>query len=431
MEYAANLSLQLYLWLSLVTLVAFFPRIVFFFSAFRKQPKLVNEKLNRLAVIVPARDESSVISLCLDSLCCQTYDPGFFDTYVVVADEADPTIEIAADYAQTYVTVVSGQTGKGSALDGILKALLTQSPGKYDAFLILDADNLAAPDLLEEMNNALASGAQIVCGKKLIKNWESARLDSRSLICNCTALTYTQIDELGNRARNSLRMAITIIGTGLLVRADVIEQNGGWPYSGLTEDYEMTADAIVKGWTSFYYSHAKVFTEEATDARSAYKRKLRWIKGYTQCEQRYGKQVRKATFSDGFKWRNLDYLYGVYPAYAFFGLSVIMLVLGIVALILSLSGRNISLATALPMVWVPVALVYAVLFAFTLVTLAADWRNTKISTGEKLAVLFLNPIYALAYFRIFIAAFVTGYDHFQWEHTTRVPFAMGRSQGSP
>ncbi|MCL2655101.1 MAG: glycosyltransferase family 2 protein [Coriobacteriia bacterium] len=373
-------------------------------------------------MIVPARSESAVISDCLNSLARQTYDPHCFDTYVVVADEADPTVAIAAACERTQVMVVSGQACKGDALDGVLKRILAESPDAYTAFLILDADNLAAPDLLEEMNNALASGRQIICGKKLIKNWQSCRRESQSFISNCTALTYTQVDELGNRARNTLSITITMIGTGMLVRSDVIKENKGWPYRGLTEDYEMTADAIIKGWTSLYYSHARVYTEEATDAKTAFKRKMRWIKGYTQCQRRYHKAINKMTFSRPVAWRNLDFMYSTYPAYVFFGVSAVASLFGMVALGSAFFAHQVNLVMALRLTLIPLAFIYGVLFVFTLVTLAADWSSVKIPLHKKLTVLFANPLYMLGYFRIFITAFVTGNDYFSWEVADRVPF---------
>ena len=422
MEYATKLALEIYLWFCAGALIIYLPRISYYFFAFKKQKKLVNQKKNKIAVIIPARNESTVVSHCLDSLTAQTYDPQCFDLHIVIADETDPTTQIAAAYERAFVTVVSAQTCKGEALDGVLKRILSESPDKYDAFLLLDADNLAAPDLLEEMNNALVSGKQIICGKKLIKNWQIRRCDARSFISNCTALTYPQVDELGNRARNFFSMTISMIGTGMMVRADVIKENGGWPYRALTEDYEMTADAIVKGWTSMYYSHAKVYTEEAVDAKTAFKRKMRWIKGYTQCQRRYYKIIIKKVFSGDITWINLGFLFSTYPAYAFFGVSAVAMVFGIIAVGFSLFGNAVNLAAALSMALFPLSFIYGVIFIFTLITLIADWRNIRIPLHEKLTILFFNPIYSLGYFRIFIIAFLTRYDYFKWEPTYRIPF---------
>ena len=397
------------------------PRLCYFFAAFKSQKRFVNPEKNKIAVIVPARNESAVIRDCLDSLAAQTYGPQYFDVHIVVADENDPTVEIAAAYERAYVTVVSGQTCKGSALDGVLKKLLAESPDKYAAFLLVDADNLAAPDLLEEMNNALASGKQIICGKKLIKNWQSRRRDSRSFVSNCTALTYTQVDELGNRARNILGTTISMIGTGMMVRADVIKENGGWPYRSLVEDYEMTADAILKGWSSMYYSHAKVYTEEATDAKTAFKRRMRWCKGYTQCQRRYRKRIRKKIFSGDLNWVYLGFLYGRIPIFALYGACAAAMICGFVALGFSIFGA-VSLSAALRLALIPLSFIYWSSFLFTLLTLIADRRVIKIPLREKLAVLFFNPVYTFSYFRIFTVAFTTSYDYFKWETTDRVPF---------
>ncbi|MCL2442611.1 MAG: glycosyltransferase [Treponema sp.] len=422
MEYATELALKIYLWFCIAALAVYLPRIIYYFIPFIKQKRLINPKKNKIAVIIPARNESTVISHCLNSLTAQTYDPQYFDMHIVIADEADPTMEIAAAYERAYVTIVSEQTSKGEALDGVLKKILTETPDKYDAFLIVDADNLAAPDLLEEMNNALSSGKQIICGKKLVKNWENRRRDSRSFISNCTALTWTQLDELGNRGRNVFGISITIIGTGLMVRADVIKENNGWPYRSLTEDYEMTADAILKGWTSMYYSHAKVYTEEATDAKTAFKRKMRWIKGYTQCQRQYRKKIVKQIFSSGIRWRSFDFLYGAYPLGAFFVVSAIAIIFGITAVGFSLFGNAVSLAEALRMALIPFSFIYASLFVFTLLTLIVDWHYIKIPLREKLALQFFNPIYTLEYYPIAITAFTTSYDYFKWENTDRIPF---------
>ena len=420
MEYALKQALDIYIWFCVVILIIYIPRISYYFCAFIKQKKLFNHKYNKIAVIIPARDEGAVITNCLDSLTAQTYNPQNFDIHIVVADETDPTIKIAAAYKQTYVTVIHEQTCKGDALDGVLKSILSKSPDKYDAFVIIDADNLAAPDFLEEMNNALSSGKQIICAKKLIKNWKIRSPGSRSFVSNCTALTYTQIDELGNRARNLFGMTIIMIGTGMMVRADVIKDNNGWPYRSLTEDYEMAADSIVKGWSSMYYSHAKVYTEESTSAKTAYKRKIRWIKGYTQCQWLYFNKIISKIFSGDIKRRNLDFLISPYPAYAFFAGSAVMMIICLIAAGFSLLTNSINLTMILHIALFPFSFVYGVLFIFTLITLIADWRYIKIPFHEKLTVLFFNPIYMLGYFRVFIAAFFTNFYYFKWEPTERI-----------
>jgi hypothetical protein len=77
------------------------------------------------------------------------------------------------------------------------------------------------------MNNSLASDRQIIVGKKRIKNWESANRRDRSLVSNCTSLVYSMVDDLGNRHRTNRHIPVSMCGTGMMVRADVIKQLGG------------------------------------------------------------------------------------------------------------------------------------------------------------------------------------------------------------
>ena len=430
MENAAKFTFEIYQYFCLVALALYLPRFSYYFAIFKKQKRIVNSNKNKIAVIVPARNESKVIKHCLDSLTAQTYDPQYFDVHIVVADENDPTIEIAAAYERSFVTVESRQTCKGEALDGVLKKILSETPDKYDAFLFIDADNIAAPDLLEEMNNALGSGKEIICSKKLAKNFQSCHRHSRSFISNCTALLWTQIDELGNRARNFLNMSITMIGTGMIVCAKIIKENNGWPYRSLTEDYEMTADAIVKGWTSMFYSHAIVYTEEATDIKTASKRKIRWFKGYTQCQHLYFKKIVKMVLSRKIKFRNLEFFCSTYPAYAFFAVSAAVMIFGLTAFVFSLSNSTVNSSETLHLALIPLLYIYGSLFTLTLISLIVDWRNMKIPLYEKLAVLIFNPIYLFDFARIIIAALITSYDYYKWENTDRIPFEKKAIRGN-
>jgi len=283
---------------------------------------------------------------------------------------------------------------------------------------------LAAPNLLEEMNNALVSGKQIICGKKLIKNWSSSRRDSRSFNSNCTALIYTLVDEMGNRARNSLGLAVTMIGTGMMVRADVIKQNNGWPYRSLTEDYQMTADSITKGWSSMYYSYARVYTEEAIDKKTSFKRKVRWIRGHVECKKMYQKAIRKKVFKRKTPFLKCGFCISTIPVNLFFAASVIVLNFGLVALGLNLGGADIGLRAVLWLLIAPFVVIYGSLFIFTLIILIADRRFFKIPLHEKLLVLFFHPFYSFGYLPIYIKANIASPNYFKWEETTRVPFEL-------
>lgn len=408
-----------------VALLLYLPRISYFFTAFKKQKRFKNDKKNKIAVIVPARDESAVIEACLISLKNQTYDPDFFDTFVVVADQYDKTIEITKKFENVHTIVVQNQTCKGDALDGCLKTILKKNPDKYDAYIIIDADNLAEEDFIEEMNNALASGRQIVNGKKKIKNWQTSNKNCRSLISNCTALTYTNIDDMGNKYRTEHNIPINTIGTGLLVRADVIKELGGWPFRCMVEDYELMMESMLRGYTSMYYSYAVVYTEEAISHKMANKRRMRWIKGYVQCCKKYKKQIHKKTFSDGrIKWRYFDFLYGIIPIIIFL---IGVLVSGVFFLgtsVVFFFSKNQLMSYVFRRFLFNFSLMYTLGFIYSFITIMAARKEMRISFIEKLTILLFNPLILFEYIYIYVCAFLSTAENCPWEKIERIPFEL-------
>jgi len=427
MQQATQLIFSIYIWFCLAMLVLYLPRIIYYFFGFRKQKKLVSDKKNKIAVIIPARNESSVIVDCLNSLTVQCYDKEFFDIHIVVADESDPTVDIAKKHDRTYITVVENQTSKGEALDGVLKKILKETPDKYDAFLFVDADNLAATDLLTEMNNALASGKQIICAKKHVKNWKSRLKKSRSFVANCTGLIYTMVDELGNKARNKFNSPVTVIGTGVMVKACVIKELDGWPFRTLTEDYELTAEAIVRGYSSMYYSFARVYTEEATDRKTASIRKMRWVKGHVETKRKYRGEIFKKAFTGKISFLNIGFVFGTLPFSMFCGISLVAFIYGLIAIGFMIAG-SVALITALLMALMPIALVYGSLFIYTFIILLVDRKAITIPVMSKIALLFFHPFFAWGYFPIYIKSYLTHKDSLKWQATNRVPFESKEEQ---
>lgn len=421
MEEICSIVLYLYFGLLGLFLLLYFPRILFYFAAFLPIKRVTNTKKNHLAVVVAAKREGKVVEGVLSSLMNQDYDPAYFDIYVIVDGKDDPTAVFASSYQNIEVINVPNQKNKGEALDGGLKAILHKKANYYDAYVFIDADNIASRDFLTEMNNALALDKQIVIGKKLIKNFFSNLSSSRSYSSDSTSLTYTQIDDLGNRARDLLDAPITLVGTGMMVRKDVIELNNGWPYRSLTEDYELGADAIVKGWTSYYYPYAKVYTEEATSAKGAYRRRIRWIKGYSQVHSRYRKKIWKKKFPRGKNWIKFGYVFGRLPVYGIFGTSFLTSFVGLILLITAgFLGANYQIALLLFLV--PLAISYILLALFNLIAVLADRDNLPIGILGKISLITLSPFYNLTYLPIYLTCLFTPYDYFTWEKTPRIPF---------
>jgi len=425
-SFQAEFLFNAFIFICVISFILYLPRIRYYIAGLKSPKHFENPKKNKLAVIVPAKNEKG-LRVLLDSLASQTYDKDFFDTYVVVGDAGDPNIELCATYKNTYSKVIENQTCKGEALDGILRDLLNEEKKEYAAYVIVDADNIVDANFVMEMNNALVLDKQIILGKRCVKNYLYGR-KYRSWAVNCNALTYTFLDKMGNCFRSERNMSNTICGTGLMVRRDLVQEMGGWPYRSMTEDFELTVTALLNNWTSYYYEYAVTYTEEGISLRSCNARRRRWLMGYAQVGVKYGKEVskkfwkyvrdfftgsdssverdpRRAELVSGNFWGCFDYLFSFVPLYIYFA--------GTAVCALAFAGDAAYKFFALRMLdWFSihsavkiVLILYGTLFFYTAIAFVEDRAMYTISIGEKLFALIVNPFYITQYAQFYIEAY--------------------------
>ena len=103
---------------------------------------------------------------------------------------------------------------------------------------MFDADNLVDPQFVREMNKMFDTGEYAALtsyrnSKNFCDNWISAGY----------ALWFLREARYLNRPRTQLGVNCAVSGTGFPVAADVIREDGGWPYHLLTEDIEFSFHA--------------------------------------------------------------------------------------------------------------------------------------------------------------------------------------------
>src|SRR5580704_3249829 len=124
----------------------------------RKSAQPTRDLRSRVAVLVPARNESEGIGATLESIKAQLLPQ---DVLLVVADNCtDNTADVARGFGATVVerqdTV---RIGKGYALDFGLQFLKQNSP---DVVIIIDADCQLAPATIEQLAvTSLATGRPV------------------------------------------------------------------------------------------------------------------------------------------------------------------------------------------------------------------------------------------------------------------------------
>ena len=228
----------------LIAVLLYVPHLIWWFEGARPQKRLHAQKQRRFALLIPARDESRAIAPLLDSVKRQTYSADLVDVYVIVKDPDDPTIGMVREtLPDAVVQVVPNQKRKAEAMDACMQTILNNGCAP-DAYLIVDADCILTANYVEEMNNAMESGAEVVIPRKLIKNWLTDKKEYRTLYANCSALTYVGVDDMGNKGKSKRGYTLALCGQGMLIGARVVENLGGYPFRSLTEDYELAVEPM-------------------------------------------------------------------------------------------------------------------------------------------------------------------------------------------
>ena len=401
----------------IIFVVLYFPRIWCWFASFKKQDRLFNYNKNKLALIIPARNEGRAVLPLFESIEIQTYDRSFFDIFVVVKEYDDPVINYAKEInAKVYVD--TSQTCKGDCLDFTIKKILKEYPGVYDGYLIVDADCVLDSMFMEEMNNAMITGADVINGKKLVKNYLPGNQRTCNLVTACNGLIWTFMDDMGNRWKSDHGFTTMTVTTGILFSKKLVEKWGGWIYCAtLTEDMELERDCALEGYKTFYYSHAKIYMEESPSLEMTNRRRTRWMTGVTHSDFLYGPKLFKKKKS----------FYNIMNNYYVFSLWIVY---GYVATLIGIGGLNlifgvVSLfSTASSLHYFSVAFycflgIYLIFFVLTAMAILVSYKQITLNPMKKIILLFVHPVFYMKYISI-VSKSIRNREPQTWEVIERV-----------
>jgi cellulose synthase/poly-beta-1,6-N-acetylglucosamine synthase-like glycosyltransferase len=117
---------------------------------------------HKIAAIIPARNESTVIAGLIDSLQKQNYPKELFDIFVAPNNCTDATEEVARDAGAKIIRIFGRIKTKGDVLRQSFDYLMRYH--HYDAYVVFDADNLVHPEFISRMNDALCAGCEVAQG---------------------------------------------------------------------------------------------------------------------------------------------------------------------------------------------------------------------------------------------------------------------------
>ena len=234
----------------------------------------------RIAAVIAARNEETVIAPLIESLLKQNYPRELFEIFVVPNNCTDNT-EAAARRAGAKIIPCSGKiSSKGDALRCAF-AYLTALEQPFDAYCIFDADNLVHEDFFAAVNEAREAGVRVAQGYRDSKN------PYDNWIAGSMAAFYWFMSRFYNASRAALGMSAALNGTGFMVSDDLIREMG-WETVTLTEDLEFTALCSLRGVKIGWMPRARIYDEQPITMRDSVTQRRRWSAGSLQCLKRYG-----------------------------------------------------------------------------------------------------------------------------------------------
>ena len=384
----------------------------------RQKNNAVPAKLHRYAAVISARNEAGVIETLIQCLKKQNYPAQLLDVYVVADNCTDRTAAVARQAgAIVYERFNEEQKGKGYALDYLFRTLAAEGRDRYDGYLIFDADNLVDPNFVAEMNKVYDSGdyAAITCYRNSSNfgdNWISAGY----------AVWFLREARFLNRPRMKLGTNCHVSGTGFLVSADVIRENGGWPYHLLTEDIEFSVSCALKGKRIGYCEKAVIYDEQPTTFRQSWNQRMRWSKGFYQVDANYGPALVKGFLRKPGRrsWSCYDMFITVAPG------TLLTLALIVFNLTVGFACLNEPLYLVRRVLRVAMGFVSSTMFSFYFglllygaATVLCEWKNIHIPAYKKLLYVATFPMFMLTYIPISLAALVRKVDWTPIYHSGR------------
>lgn len=224
----------------------------------------------RLALIVPAHNESAGIGRTLASLRAAAAQDGE-SALIVVADNCDDDTGAIARAAGARVLTRrdAARRGKGYALDYAFRTLLAED---FRFFVVIDADSEVGPGFLPALRRHFGAGALAVQARYTVRNPDA------SLRTRLMELALCAFNVLRPRGRAALGCSAGLLGNGFGLQRALLERI---PYSAgsVVEDLEYHLLLIGHGVRVAFADDAVVRADMCAGARGARSQRARWEGG--------------------------------------------------------------------------------------------------------------------------------------------------------
>ncbi len=241
-----------------------------------------NEKYNKFAILVAARNEERVIGNLVESLKKINYPKDNYNIYVIPNNCTDSTELICKEKGAKVIKCTVPTKTKGEVLRFAFSKLKNKK--EIDAYIIFDADNVVHPEFLNKMNDALNSGYRVA------QCFRDAKNPSDNWLSGSYMLFYLIQNVFFNHARMTFNGSSSINGTGFMIKKSYIDEVGFETFS-LTEDVEFTGQCALNKEKIVFVEDAITYDEYPVNFMSSWKQRKRWTAGMLTCLKLYSHKL--------------------------------------------------------------------------------------------------------------------------------------------
>jgi cellulose synthase/poly-beta-1,6-N-acetylglucosamine synthase-like glycosyltransferase len=233
----------------------------------------------RFAAVVPAHNEAAGIAETVKSLLSVDYPPELLDVIVVADNCSDDTADRARKAgAQVLERVDNVRRGKGFALAHAFEKILSE--GRADAVIVVDADTVVSPNLLQAFDARIQAGAKAVQADYAVRNpgagWRTQLM----------AIAFGMFHVVRSAGRESLGLSCGLRGNGMCFAKDLLKEVPHEAFS-IVEDLEYGIRIGERGHRVVYAGEAHVYGEMVSSEKASRSQRERWEGGRWQMVRRH------------------------------------------------------------------------------------------------------------------------------------------------
>lgn len=382
------------------------------------------KKNHSYAFVIAAHNEEPVIGNLVRSILTQKYD-GLIDCFVVADACTDNTFEEAQKAgAITWSRNDLVRKGKSWVLDYAFNRILNEYGDKYEAFFVMDADNIIAPNYVEIMNQAFDAGYLVCTSYRNSKNFDS------SWISSAYATWFLREAKFLNNVRMMVGTSCAISGSGWLVSEKIIKGMHGWNFHVLTEDIQFSTFCCAHG-IQIGYAPAEFFDEQPVTFKASWTQRMRWTKGFYQVFFSYNRNLLSGIIKER-RFSSYDMLMTVAPGMILTLLSAFVngayLVIGYFSHgFIATQGELLMCVGSLIMTF---GSMYIVFWILGLITTISERKHIHCRKKWRIVTnIFTFPIFMLTYIPITVVALFKKVEWVPTKHDIAVNFDDVMSEG--